>query len=156
MLTVLGERWQRSSTAQQQQKIQQQFWQRWQQRFSPLAKQPFAIQHDAIGSWVKLFGLTQALAITSDHEHEPGVQQLWQMRQQLQQSPVVCYVQTQAQDAWWPKISAPASQPVKTTVLDLFGNRDYPPVEGSHYLGFMQQALEKLEACLMPRFDAAE
>ncbi len=148
MLSILGERWQKTSQAHQQQQIQQQFWQNWQARLLSLGKRPFAIQHDAISSWVQFFGLTQTLAITSDHEHEPGVQQLWNMRQQLQHSPIVCYLQTQSLDPWWPKISTHLAPPIKTATLDLFSASDYPLVDQSYYLGFIQQNLEKLENCL--------
>lgn len=160
MLMTLGERWQQPAAAAQQQQVHQQFWLRWQARLAPLRKRAFVIQHDAIGSWVQYFGLTQRFAITADHEHEPGVQQLWQMRQQLlpqsskanqPENPftsVVCYLQTQTPDPWWPKISAGVTPQINTASLDLFSARDYPPVDGSHYLGFIQQNLEKLEACL--------
>ncbi len=148
MLLTLGDRWQKQPQAQQLQQIQQLFWQRWRTRLSPLAKRPYAIQHEAIGSWVLFFGLTQTLAVTSDHEHEPGVQQLWSMRQQLQRTPIVCYLQTQPQDPWWPKINGNLTHPINSAILDLFSASDYPLVDHSHYLGFIQQNLEKLENCL--------
>jgi zinc transport system substrate-binding protein len=156
LVMILGERWQMQVAAVQQQQLHRAFWLRWQARLAPLTQRAFVIQHDAIGSWVQYFSLTQRFAITSDHEHEPGVQQLWQMRQQLQRqnqtqqqsTPVVCYLQTQANDPWWPKMSADLTPPIKTAILDLFSARDYAPVDGSHYLGFIQQNLEKLESCL--------
>ena len=154
MLVTLGERWQQQASARQQQQLHQQFWLRWQTRLAPLSKRAFVIQHDAVSSWVQYFALTQRFAITSDHEHEPGVQQLWQMRQQLRQESqpssmsVVCYLQTQSPDPWWPKISADLTISIKTASLDLFSARDYALVDKSHYLGFIEHNLQQLETCL--------
>lgn len=150
MLQVLGERWQKQSLAASQQARLQAFWQTWQQRLAKVATQPFAIQHDLLSSWVEALHLTQRLAITSDHEHEPGVQQILQISQKLQQAPVVCYLQTQSTDPWWPKIQAQLSQSVQVVTLDVFATHSYPPVQDSAYLGFLQQALVDVEKCLQP------